>query len=369
MPVEKSKTVPANRHVARVQRMQQIKLEAKEAQGDLLEGVVEPAPKTQPVSATTTPVPRKPRAKISPPSQADIFAPVLYDVGARDSRSVMDVAPFRLSKSDKRPNAIIRYDLPDGHVQVYSAAIGMASVFDYDLVLMAISNLTEAMNKYREGKGEKPGQIFRPNVGDIIKFCRKENGGNQRQFIVGALERLSTTHVGIKRTTKANGTPETIDEGENLIGPFKVVSVSGSKKIKYVEIKIADWMYEEITRGSKPDVLTVHPDYFLHESGISRFLYRLARKAAGKDSAVWGFDLIFTRSGSTGSLKEFSRALRKIIEANDVPEYDLAEEPGQRGPKLRMIHRSQADKWKDVTPPADGETPTDASQEEPEVTE
>ena len=30
-----------------------------------------------------------------------------------------------------------------------------------------------------------------------------------------------------------------------------------------IEIELADWMYREITEGKNPDVLTVHPDYFL----------------------------------------------------------------------------------------------------------
>ena len=33
---------------------------------------------------------------------------------------------------------------------------GMALVWDYDLVLMGISHITEAMNRYRAGRGESP---------------------------------------------------------------------------------------------------------------------------------------------------------------------------------------------------------------------
>ena len=59
---------------------------------------------------------------------------------------------------------MIRYDLPDGgYVEVSSGHYGMASVWDYDLVLMAISHLTESMNRYREGRGEKPGRVYKPN--------------------------------------------------------------------------------------------------------------------------------------------------------------------------------------------------------------
>lgn len=291
-----------------------------------------------------------------PGTQGDFFTPVLYDVGAKDSRGVMDVAVFRLSKKDKRENAMIRYELPDGHVVVTSGPHGMASVWDYDIVLMAVSHLTEAMNRYQNGKGDKPSQIFKPHIGDVLKFCRKDNGGNQKDAVVGALERLSTTFVGIERTVQVRGKVVTVNEGENLIGPFKTVSNS-KKKVEYIEIKIADWMYNEITQGSRPDVLTVHPDYFLRESGIARFIYRLARKAAGRGTAAWGFKTLFDRSGSTGTFKEFTRAVRELVKVNDLPEYALVEEPGKDGPVLHMVHRAIADQWKEGEPPAEDKRP------------
>lgn len=272
--------------------------------------------------------------------QPDFFVPTLYDVGTRDSRGIMDVAVFRLSKKDHRPSSVIRYDLPDGHVTVSSGVHGMASVWDYDIVLMAISHLTESMNRYREGKGEKPGQVFRPHVSDVLKFCRRDNGGKQKDSIVGALERLSTTHVALERTTKLRNKMVTINEGEALIGPYKAVSNTETGKVEYVEIKVADWMYREVTEGKNPDVLTVHPDYFLIDPGIGRFLYRLARRAAGKTSATWGFRTLYERSGSTSKFFEFSRMLRGIIKTDDLPEYTLKEEEGKMGPMLTMIHRS-----------------------------
>lgn len=283
-------------------------------------------------------------------AQGDFFTPMLYDVGTRDSRGVMDVAVFRLSKREKRENAVIRYELPDGHVIVTSGPQGMASVWDYDIVLMAVSHLTEAMNRYRDGKGEKPSQTFKPHVGDVLKFCRKDNGGNQKDAVVGALERLSTTHVAIERKVMIGGKLKIVNSGESLIGGgYRTIS-NAKKKLEFVEFKIADWMYDEITKGARPDVLTVHPDYFLRESGIARFIYRLARKAAGRDMARWSFRLLFERSGSTGTLKEFTRGIRELIAADDLPEYSLAEEPGKEGPILAIVHRAQADKWKEGPP-------------------
>ena len=271
--------------------------------------------------------------------QPDLFVPTLYDVGTKDSRSIMDVAVFRLSKKDRRAGEVIHYTLPDGHVTVSAGPAGMASVWDYDLVLMAVSHLTEAMNRYREGRGEKPGRVFRPHVADVLKFCRRADGGKQKDDLVETCIRLNTTHVAVQRTTKGkNGRQKTVDEGESLISRYKVIK-SETGKPEYIEIELADWMYREITEGKNPDVLTVHPDYFLIDPGIGRFVYRLARRAAGKGQAKWSFQTIYERSGSTGAFKKFAFTLRKLIESNDMPEYVLSEEAGQVGPLLLMRYR------------------------------
>ena len=328
----------ANQHNRRLDAIKSRK--KSDRQGDLL-GSAEQQPKAAKAPKAKQAV--KATKAIKEPQQPDFFVPMIYDIGTRDIRSLMDVAPFRLSKTKKRVNDIIRYELPDGEVIVSSGIYGMASVFDYDLVLMATSHLTEAMNRFRKGDGEKPSQVFRPHIGDVIKFTKKTEGGNQRGAVVGALERLSTTHVKIQRTRMIKDRMVVTDEGENLIGPYRTIANAKNGNIEYIEFKVADWLYKEITASVKPDILAVHPDYFESESGYIRFIYRLARKAAGKDMATWGFDLIYQRSGSDTTFKEFSRNLRKVIKENDVPEYDLSEEVGQRGPQLRMVYRKSLD--------------------------
>ena len=270
---------------------------------------------------------------------ADFFIPVLYDLGARDSRSVMDVAVFRLSKKDRRVSEVIRYDLPDGHVEVSAGPAGMASVWDYDLVLMAVSHLTEAVNRYREGKGEKPGRVFRPYVADVLKFCRRSDGGKQKDDLVQACLRLNTTHVAVQRFKKSkNGRIVTISEGEALISRYKITSNQAGNP-EHIEIELAEWMYREVVDGKNPDVLTVHPDYFLIDPGIGRFVYRLARRAAGRRQAKWAFQTVYERSGSAGTLNKFAFTLRRLINSNKMPEYELTEEAGLSGPLLVMTYR------------------------------
>lgn len=276
-------------------------------------------------------------------AQADFFVPALYDVAGKENRSTMDVAVFRLSKKDTRAGEMIRYDLSDGYVEVKSGPDGMASVWDYDIVLMAISQLTEAMNKYRTGQGEKPGRLFRPHISEILKFCRKGDGGRQVAEIEAALDRLRSTTIKIVRYgTNHSGRPMRAVEAEGLINNYRAVSYTDNDRIAVVEIELPNWIYRHVVESNKPDVLTVHRDYFLIEQGIARFLYRLARKAAGKTQARWSFQTIYERSGSAGTFKEFCRMLREIIGANDLPEYGLAEDRGQDGPILIMTFRSAA---------------------------
>ena len=272
--------------------------------------------------------------------QADFFVPSVYDVASKDSRTIMDVAVFRLSKKEKRANDVIMHKLPDGYVRVTSGPDGMASIWDYDIVLMAISHLTEAVNRYRAGRGDKPGQTFRPHVSEILKFCRQSDGGRQYEAIEEALRRLKQTNVEIVRGRKGRGgRPLRETKGTGLINDYTVISYADTERITAVEIELPSWLYKAVVEAENPEVLTMHPDYFLMTPGIGRFLYRLARLAAGRGQARWSFRLIYERSGSSGTLKKFTENLRKLIGDNDMPEYLLSEEAGQDGPVLVMSHR------------------------------
>lgn len=275
-------------------------------------------------------------------AQADFFVPALYDIATKDSRSIMDVAVFRLSKRDKRAGETIRYELNDGYVEVMAGAVGMASVWDYDIVLMAISHLTEQMNRFRDGRSDElPGRKFRPHVSEILKFCRRSDGGRQYVEVEAALDRLKTTTLKVVRTTKKTKGRRQMREAksEGLISNYTTLSYADTGRLAMVEIEIPEWIYHEVVEATNPEVLTVHPEFFLIEPGIGRFLYRLARRAAGKNFARWSFRTIYERSGGAGTFKEFCRMLRALIKANDLPEYVLAEDKGKEGPVLLMYHR------------------------------
>lgn len=296
-------------------------------------------PKEPEASKGDTPNPQSGSAIRATPkddAQHDFFVPSLYDVSGRDSRSLMDVAVFRLSKRAKRAGEIIRHELPDGYVEVSAGAYGMASIWDYDIVLMMVSQLTESMNRYRDGKGEKPGRIFQPHVADILKFCRKNNGARQYQEIHSALDRLQGTQI---KFIRKSGGKEMQTSSVGLIDSYDILSRTDTGKVSSVKIGVPSWIYEEVTNAKRPDILAVHPDYFLIEPGIARFIYRVCRRAAGKGNAFWSFRMLYERSGSTGAFKKFCWTVRKLIAANELPEYALQEQEGREGPILVMTNR------------------------------
>ena len=49
----------------------------------------------------------------------------------------------------------------------------------------------------------------------------------------------------------------------------------------------------------------------------------------------------YRHSGSAGTLKEFCRALRRLIAADDLPDYRLSEGKGRQGPVLTMTFRGE----------------------------
>lgn len=280
------------------------------------------------------------RIRFCPDVKVRTIIPQGYETSMRDHRMLMDLMLYRLSRKDTQASTVIHYQLPDGYVKVASGIYGMATIWDYDLVLIGLTQLCELMNDYRAGKTRcKPDPTIKLNMSDVLKVSKKGDGGSQRIKIIEALQRLNSTHISVKRTYKVGDIFKTHNFGENLISSYRVISNPENSKVESIEIGINDWMYAEITSARNPDMLVVHSDYFSISQGIGRFIYRLARKAAGQDMAEWGFKTLYERSGSLGTINEFSRMLRKLIKAQSLPEYTLEETPGRMGPLLRMTYQ------------------------------
>lgn len=284
------------------------------------------------------------RAPPQDDAQLMFFVPTVYDAPLKDDVNLMDVAPFSLSK--KANKGIIKYELKDSLITIEGGAeSGLATVFDYDIFLNMVSFLADEVQQFRrdEAKGLRPSlppKTYRPNASHILKFCRRSDGGKSYEDLEAALDRLANTTI--KVVNLSGGKRRQVDS-RPMIGGYSVVSRTGANKIETIEINIPDWVYTSIVRNEKSlPLLTLHQDYFLISSGLGRFIYRLARKAAGKSEAAYGVKELYKRSGSSQEMRKFAYDLREFVTrtlAFPMPEYDLSLEEGKDGPVLRMRYR------------------------------
>ena len=109
----------------------------------------------------------------------------------------------------------------------------------------------------------------------------------------------------------------------------------------HMSITIPAWLYEGIVQEG--GVLSIHEDYFVLTGGIERWLYRVARKHAGQQEGGWQFTMrqLYDKSGSAERFSDFAIDVRKIVEADALPEYALRLHRNVEGEDIvSMIRRS-----------------------------
>lgn len=276
--------------------------------------------------------------------QLSFFSPGIYDAPLKDDVNLMDVAPFSLGKTKR--GGVIRYELKDCLITVDgSASAGLATVFDYDIFLHMVSSLAEAMREYQiqQGKGlrpDLPARVYRPSAAHILRFCQRASGGKQYKDLESALDRLQGTRIKI--VNLSDGKRREV-VAMPLIQTFKIISKTSSGNIDVVEIGVPDWVYNGVVRQKgAPQILTLNPQYFLITQGIGRYIYRLARKAAGKGEARYSLSEIHKRSGSLQALPQFAQKVRQFVAQTQMfpfPDYELVLVAGKREEILVMRAR------------------------------
>jgi plasmid replication initiation protein len=123
------------------------------------------------------------------------------------------------------------------------------------------------------------------------------------------------------------------------------ITDEGSGQSRGMTLTLPEWLHEGILIDG--GVLAVSPAYFTISGGRERWLYRVAHKHAGGHG--WpGFAIslptLFEKSGAEGTYRRFKHELKRIADANELPEFALAwEERAGEEPILRMVRRSALD--------------------------
>jgi len=268
--------------------------------------------------------------------QLDLFVALIGDVPFRDERESMTAPLVSLSKNKRN---LIEWDGPGGQRVTVTAAekYGIATIWDYDVILWAISQINEAVN---QGLPVSPRVTFHPY--NLLSAVGRNISGQGYAELKAALLRLTSTTV-VYESPSLNGKRRTLG-AFNLLGASGVIEENG--KIKEAWLELPPWLYEAVTLDR--DVLAISPQYFDLTSGLDRFLYRLARRHVGKQ-AGWAFTFrdLHTRSGSAQDYGPFARDLRNAIKRNALPEYSLTETKGVNGPTLSINRDPAKLEWRD----------------------
>ena len=272
-----------------------------------------------------------------PRTQFDLFIPLMRDLPLKDQRETMERPFFSLQKRKRlKP---IEYQSADGEVRVKVEAVpayGMATIWDGDILIWAAS----ALNRLRaEGRNDIPREL-KTTAYDLLRSIQRDTGGKGYVELKAALDRLATTTIftSIRAKRGRDSRFSWLDEWSVEVDPI-------TEKPIALKIVLSNWVYEGIV--NEKSVLTMHPDYFQLSGGLERALYRIARKHAGDQEQGWTcrVSLLHEKSGSDSAPKEFGRMLRKIIENNELPEYDLAfVTAGDKSPAVHFVRRSAAER-------------------------
>lgn len=252
----------------------------------------------------------------NPNPEFDLFIPLMGDLSLKDQRETMERPFFSLQKRKRvKP---IEYSSPDGETWVKIEAIpayGMATIWDADILIWAASTL----NRMREqGVNDLP-RTLRTTSYDLLRAIKRDTSGRAYQELQAALQRLQTTSISTsirapKRRTKA---------GFNWLDKWTLEVDPDTDQPRGMTITLSDWVYEGIM--GERSLLTMHQDYFLLTGGLERALYRIARKHAGNQKGGWTcrVEVLRDKTGSDSKPKEFNRMLRKVVEADQLPDYTM----------------------------------------------
>jgi len=246
---------------------------------------------------------------------ADFFVCDIFDAAPKDDLGTMEHPIFSLStRPDRR---ILRYAHNGTTVEVTPSVRGRATIHDKDILIYCISQLMAALNA-----GRAVSRTLQLKAHDLLVATNRDTSGDGYVRLREAFERLAGTRI---TTNMETGGIETT-RGFGLIEAWEIVRRTRGGRMVSVTVTISEWLYRAVLAKT---VLTLSRDYFRLRKPLERRVYELARKHCGRQPD-WRVSLatLHKKAGSTAPLRVFRAAIRRMIEDDNLPDYELAEAPG-----------------------------------------
>ena len=266
------------------------------------------------------------RLRSSERARLDPFEALAGDVPPRDQRDLMERPFFSLAKA-KRVSPIL-YKAGGVEVQVYAVPEhGLATIWDADVLIWATSQILAAQDR-----GLPTSRFFRFTPYQLLTAIGRDTGARNYRLLKGALTRLQSTVV---RTTLRHGEQwrrqqfSWVNEWEEL--------ATREGRTEGMELVLPEWFYRGVV--DRRLVLAIDPDYFRLTGGIERWLYRIARKHAGRQPEGWRFELrhLHAKSASQARYSDFALDIRAIVRRQPLPGYVLVLERQAGAPEMIVM--------------------------------
>jgi plasmid replication initiation protein len=254
----------------------------------------------------------------------DLFVADIWTWSLKNDQASMEHPMFSLSKNpDCEPR---RYEHNGNSITISPNACGHLTIWDKDVLIYCCSQLIAGMKEGRE-----PQQVIRITAYDFLVSTNRMTNNHGYDRLQMALNRLAGVLINTDIRTGGRRTREEF----GIIDWWRIVERSPvDLRMVGIEIKLSDWLYRAVLSH---EVLTLHRDYFRLDGGLERRVYELCRKHCG-NQATWSIclELLHKKSGSRAPMRNFRIAIRKLAEANHLPEYRLR----FSGDKLTVYNRT-----------------------------
>lgn len=233
-------------------------------------------------------------------------------------RDVIDLMEFPfVALSKDRINPLVYESEDKTQKVVISGHRGhfIASIYDWDIILIVAGKIQEALNNGSDIPSRK---ITIPRH-ELLKALHREGGRKQQKDLEKSLDRLKSTLIN----TTVNNKDLRHRAGFGFIDSWGYLERKNNRETRIIHISLSDWLYELCC--AKGSLLKSNSLYFDITSGLQKFLYRTARKHAGNNRDGWEFSLekLFEKSGSEGNIRKFKSKLKAAVIRNSLPDFSM----------------------------------------------